>query len=214
MKKIRLGIADDHPFILLGVEHIMLRCPDIEICFKSESIDHLLDQLAEIPVDVLLCDYEFEDDPNADGLNLLDRIRRICPATRVVFLSSHCSAYIISAALNAGAAGFIGKGREGLANIATAVRTARPGNIFLPDSLAAKMQSTVGLTREIDASRSALSEKEATVVKMICDGMSIGAIAKRLRRSPKTVSNQKNAGMKKLGVRNDVELAAIMREFC
>ena len=72
MKKIRLGIADDHPFILLGVEHIMLRCPDIEICFKSESIDHLLDQLAEIPVDVLLCDYEFEDDPNADGLNLLD----------------------------------------------------------------------------------------------------------------------------------------------
>jgi two-component system capsular synthesis response regulator RcsB len=48
---------------------------------------------------------------------------------------------------------------------------------------------------------------------MICNGMSIGAIAERLKRSPKTVSNQKNAGMKKLGARNDVELAAIMRKF-
>jgi two-component system capsular synthesis response regulator RcsB len=214
VRKIRVGIADDHPFILLGVEHIMLPCPDIEICFKSESIGQLLDRLVEIPVDVLLCDYEFEGDPYADGLNLLDRIQRISPATQVVFLSAHCSTYIVSAALKAGAAGFIGKGREGLANLAIAVRTVKSGNIYLPDSLARKMQSTEGCTGENDASRGVLSEKEATVVRMICSGMSIGAIADRLKRSRKTVSNQKNAGMKKLGARNDVELVAIMREFC
>ncbi|HEY2021837.1 response regulator transcription factor [Paraburkholderia sp.] len=214
MRKIRLGIADDHPFVLLGVEHIMSRCPDIEIHFKSESIGQLLELLAQIPVDVLVCDYEFEGDPYADGLNLLDRIQRISPATQVLFLSAHSSTYIVSAALSAGAAGFVGKGREGLANLAAAVRTVRAGSVYLPDSLATKMQSTVRRTGETDASRNALSEKEATVVRMICNGMSIGAIAERLKRSPKTVSNQKNAGMKKLGVRNDVELVAIMREFC
>ncbi|EEA01458.1 transcriptional regulator, LuxR family [Burkholderia sp. H160] len=48
---------------------------------------------------------------------------------------------------------------------------------------------------------------------MICDGMSIGSIAQRLNRSRKTVSNQKNAGMKKLGAKNDVELATIVREW-
>jgi len=213
VRKIRVGIADDHPFILLGVEHILLSCPDIEICFKSESIGQLLDLLADIPVDVLLCDYEFEGDPYADGLNLLDRIQRVSRDTRVVFLSAHSSTYIVSAALNAGAAGFIGKGREGLANLAAAVRSVKCGNVYLPDSLARKVESTVARTGEADASRSALSEKEATVVRMICNGMSIGAIAQRLKRSPKTVSNQKNAGMKKLGARNDVELVAIMREF-
>ncbi|MGF6638866.1 DNA-binding NarL/FixJ family response regulator [Paraburkholderia sp. MM6662-R1] len=43
--------------------------------------------------------------------------------------------------------------------------------------------------------------------------MSIATIAERLNRSPKTVSNQKNAGMKKLGARNDVELVTIVREW-
>jgi two-component system capsular synthesis response regulator RcsB len=161
-----------------------------------------------------VCDYEFEGDPYADGLNLLDRIQRISPPTQVLFLSAHSSTYIVSAALSAGAAGFIGKGREGLANLAAAVRTVRAGSAYLPDSLATKLQSTVRRTGETDAPCNALSEKEATVVRMICNGMSIGAIAERLKRSPKTVSNQKNAGMKKLGVRNDVELVAIMREFC
>ncbi|SMG54096.1 two component transcriptional regulator, LuxR family [Paraburkholderia susongensis] len=208
-----MGIADDHPFILLGVEHILQSCTDIETCFKSESIGQLLDLLVEVPVEVLLCDYEFEGDSYADGLNLLDRIQRVSPATQVVFLSSHCSTYIVSAALNSGAAGFIGKGREGFVNLATAVRTVRNGSIYLPDSLANRILFTAGRTTETSSSRSALSEKEATVVRMICDGMSISAIAKRLKRSPKTVSNQKNAGMKKLGAKNDIELVTIMREW-
>ncbi|NML34737.1 response regulator [Paraburkholderia antibiotica] len=213
MNKIKVGIADDHPFILLGVEHLLLSCPDIEVCFKSDNIHQLLDLLSETPVDVLVCDYEFEGDPYADGLNMLDRIRRIAPDTQVVFLSSHSSAYIVSAALNAGAAGFVGKGHEGFVNLATAVRTARSRSVYLSDSLMDKMLSATGRATERGSNLCMLSEKEATVVRMICDGMTIGAIAERLKRSPKTVSNQKNAGMKKLGAKNDVELATIVREW-
>ncbi|MCC8395675.1 response regulator transcription factor [Paraburkholderia sp. MMS20-SJTR3] len=213
MRKLRVGLADDHPFILLGVEHLLLKCPDIEVCFKTESIQQLLDLLDEVPVEVLVCDYEFEGDPYADGLGLLDRIRRVAPATRVVFLSSHSSPYIVSAALNAGAAGFIGKGQEGFVNLPTAVRTARNQSVYVPESLMDKVLQSNALTTETGATPGALSEKEATVVRMICDGMSISAIAARLKRSPKTVSNQKNAGMKKLGAKNDIELVTIMREW-
>ncbi|WP_233808506.1 response regulator [Paraburkholderia sp. HP33-1] len=213
MNKIRVGIADDHPFILLGVEHVLQPCPDIRICFKCESIGRLLELLVEIPVDVLVCDYEFEGDPYADGLSLLDRIRRVAPAIGVVFLSAHSSTHIISAALNAGAAGFVGKGPEGFASLTTAVRVAKNKSVFLPDSIATRLMSATGRAAEGRSSLNSLSEKESTVVRMICDGMSIGAIAERLNRSRKTVSNQKNAGMKKLGARNDVELATIVREW-
>ncbi|APA90007.1 response regulator transcription factor (plasmid) [Paraburkholderia sprentiae WSM5005] len=213
MKKIRVGIADDHPFILLGVEHLLRPCPDMQVCFKCESIGRLLELLVEMPVDVLVCDYEFEGDPYADGLNLLDRIQRVAPAIRVVFLSSHSSTHIISAALNAGAAGFVGKGPEGFVSLAAAIRAAKNKSLFLPDSIANRMLSTTGRAAEGGSSLNSLSEKESTVVRMICDGMSIGAIAERLNRSPKTVSNQKNAGMKKLGARNDVELVTIVREW-
>jgi two-component system capsular synthesis response regulator RcsB len=208
-----VGIADDHPFILLGVEHLLQPYPDFQVCFKSESIGRLLQLLVEVPVDVLVCDYEFEGDPYADGLNLLDRIRRVAPAVRVVFLSSHSSSHIISAALNAGAAGFVGKGPEGFVSLTTAVRAAKNNSVFLSDSVANKMLFTTGRAAEGGSSLNSLSEKESTVVRMICEGMSIGAIAERLNRSPKTVSNQKNAGMKKLGARNDIELAMIVREW-
>lgn len=213
MNKIRVGIADDHPFILLGVEHLLQPNPDIQVCFKSQSIGQLLQLLVEVPVDVLVCDYQFEGDPYADGLNLLDRIRRVAPTVRVVFLSSHSSTHIISAALNAGAAGFVGKGNEGFVSLTTAVRAAKNNSVFLADSIVNKMLSTTGRAAEGGSSLDSLSEKESTVVRMICDGMSIAAIAERLNRSPKTVSNQKNAGMKKLGARNDIELAMIVREW-
>jgi two-component system capsular synthesis response regulator RcsB len=48
---------------------------------------------------------------------------------------------------------------------------------------------------------------------MICQGMSISAIAERLNRSPKTISNQKVAAMKKLRVSNDVELSRIFQNL-
>jgi len=213
MRKIRIGIADDHPLTLRGLEHYLLSLADIEICFKSESIGHLLVQLVDTPVDVLLCDYEFEDDSYADGLILLDRIRRMAPLTRVIFLSSHSSVYIVSAALGAGAAGFISKRGPDFLNLAGAIRVVKSEGIYLSESLASKMLATTGRPKETGSHPGVLSERESTVVRMICDGMSIREVARRLRRSPKTVSNQKNAGMKKLGAKNDVELALIMREW-
>ncbi|MPW07908.1 response regulator [Paraburkholderia sp. CNPSo 3155] len=213
MNKIRVAIADDHPFILLGVEHLLQRCPEIQVCFKSETIGQLLQLLVEVSVDVLVCDYEFEGDPYADGLNLLDRIRRVAPTLRVVFLSTHSSTHIISAALDAGAAGFVGKGPEGFVSLIAAIRAAKNKSVFLPDSIANKMLRATTRAAQGGSSLNLLSKNESTVVRMICDGMSIATIAERLNRSPKTVSNQKNAGMKKLGARNDVELVTIVREW-
>lgn len=212
MNTINVGIADDHPIILRGVSSYLENSHDITVRFAVDQIDQLLESLIEKPVDILLCDYEFEGDPLADGLNLLERVRRLAPHTRVVFLSSHSSAYIVSAALDAGASGFIGKRREHFANLAVAIRSVQNQTIYLPDDIREKLMFLASGESKKNLQLSTLSEREVTVARMICDGMSIGDIATRLNRSPKTVSNQKNAGMKKLGVRNDVELAKAMRE--
>jgi len=212
MKTITIGIADDHPVVLQGVAHLLGAHSDIDIRFATERIDALLQLLVDKPVDVLVCDYEFEADRHADGLNLLARVRRLAPRTRVLFLSAHSSAYIVSAALEAGAAGFVGKQHEDFTNLAVAIHSVSNHCIYLPASLRKRMLSTAAGGSKRAAWLNRLSEKEATVVRMICDGLSISDIAGRLNRSPKTVSNQKNAGMKKLGVRNDVELVKVMRE--
>lgn len=219
MKKIAVGVADDHPIVVLGVLHLLQSSPDIEVVFTTERIEDLLRLLVETPVDVLLCDYEFRDDPQADGLRLLESARRVAPDTRIIVFSSHVSPYLISSAMEAGASGFIGKKYSDFANLAYAIRSFAHKKFFLPNSLQQRLWYKNGFSMREDASDQrcarpgGLSDKETTVARLICEGLSLADIAHQLRRSPKTISNQKNAAMKKLGVRNDVELCVAMREI-
>lgn len=212
MKKIKVGIADDHPIVLAGVNNILSACSDMEIAFASGTIDELLVLLQHNPVDVLICDYEFEDDPNADGLHLLQKIQRIVPATRVLFLSAHTGVHIVSGALNLGASGFIGKAQADFSNLAHAVRKVHSSSIYLPEALSNALLEGMFLSNKPQGLQ-ALSKKEFAVAQMICAGQTISDIAQRLVRSPKTISNQKNAAMKKMGASNDVDMVNIMRDL-
>lgn len=98
-------------------------------------------------------------------------------------------------------------------DLAAAIRTVRSGGEYLSSSLKSQALFAESHSRRNGTRIEMLSAKEATVVRMICAGMSIAAIAERLKRSRKTISNQKNAGMKKLGARNEVELATIMQRY-
>lgn len=210
---IRVGIADDYPVVLRGVESILTPCPEMVVEFSAECIARLMECLEKTPVDVLLCDYTFDEDPHADGLNLLRRIRRSAPSTRVIFLSAHAVPHIISGALELGAAGFIGKGKSDFTNLPQAIRTVHGGNIYLPPSLSSLLLEQIFGRNTQPAGLSSLSERELTVARMICRGMTIGEIAQKQCRSPKTISNQKLSAMKKLGVSNDVELSRIFRDI-
>ncbi|VVE53119.1 response regulator transcription factor [Pandoraea fibrosis] len=213
MEKIRVGVADDHEVILVGVESALGQCADIDLCFSVNTISDLLEKLASETIDVLLCDYEFAGDPHADGISLLRRILRIAPQTKVVFLSMHTAPHILAEAMSAGAAGYIGKSRQDFVDLCHAVRSANRQAGFLPESLASQLLATVYSGGRKGSGLASLSVKEAAVVRMICSGLSITEVAQRLNRSPKTISNQKNAAMQKLGAKNDVELANIVRDL-
>jgi two-component system capsular synthesis response regulator RcsB len=51
-----------------------------------------------------------------------------------------------------------------------------------------------------------LSKREPEVVRLFVSGMTITEIAAQLKRSIKTISTQKNAAMRELGIERDSEL--------
>lgn len=210
---IRVGVADDYPVVLRGVESIISPCSDMRIIFSVETIHALMEQLKKHPVDILLCDYTFEDDTQADGLDLLGKLQRFAPKMRVIFFSGHAAHHIISSALKLGAAGFVGKNKSDFVNLPQAIRSVNAGNIYLPPSLSALLlEQMYGNNNKLTGIQS-LSGRELAVTQMICEGMSISDIAARLHRSPKTISNQKLSAMKKLGAFNDVDLSRIFRDI-
>lgn len=213
MNKIRVGVADDHEVILVGVRTALSHCPDLDLRFSVNNITDLLNMLVVEPVDVLLCDYEFSGDPQADGIALLRRIVRLVPQTKVVFLSMHTAPHILVEAMSAGAAGYIGKSAADFVDLCQAVRSANSQPGYLPESLASQMLASIYSGKKNASGLAALSEKEMAVIRMICSGLSITEVAERLNRSPKTISNQKNSAMQKLGAKNDVDLANIVRDL-
>lgn len=212
MKTIKVGIADDHPIVLIGVASVLKDQLDMEVVFSCNQIGQLLSHVQEQGLNVLLCDFEFESDPQADGLHLLQRLRRMAPALRLIVLSAHCSPAIVSAAMELGAAGFIGKSRADFSNLANAVRIVAGGGLYVPPHLSSTLL-TLHYSKKRTVENIKLSPKEVSVAWMTSNGLTISEIAERLKRSPKTISNQKVAAMKKLGAKNDVELAALLQEL-
>ena len=107
-----------------------------------------------------------------------------------------------------GAMGVVSKSDD-LAHIGQAVRCVVQGRAYAGPSvrtiLDAMQACTLGRRdeRRDDAS---LSPREIEVVRLFVSGMTVTEIAERLNRSVKTVSSQKTAALRKLGLERDTEL--------
>ncbi|MCF5092002.1 hypothetical protein GIW57_17750 [Stenotrophomonas sp. PA-6-5C] len=58
-----------------------------------------------------------------------------------------------------------------------------------------------------------LSRNEREVIRLVLDGLTVSEIALHRHRSVKTVSTQKVAALRKLGLRNDAEIFAMRQQL-
>ena len=104
LDKIRLLIVDDHPIVRFGLTALLSLQGDIEMAGTAESGRAALELLGKAPIDVILIDLRM---PGFSGIETLQGIREIAPATRSIVLSSFEFDEEIYAAVKAGAKGYI-----------------------------------------------------------------------------------------------------------
>lgn len=215
-RPIRIAVADDHPVVLAGITVTLSDAEDIEVVFKADNVKSLLADVCNHQIDVLVCDFEFEHDVQADGIAMLRRLAQLAPQTKILLLSSHTATHIVSTALANGAVGFIGKSKQEFGMLSDAIRRVYRGEKYISSPLASALLATMFSPPPPCAGQNGsapLSPREFEVVRLLCTGHSIVEISKRLHRSPKTISNQKNAAMRKLGARSDFELGQAARDL-
>lgn len=110
------------------------------------------------------------------------------------------SVAIINQLLDAGISGFVGKS-EPLDELSDAVVRVSQGLCRIPPSC------------RLLTSCDALSRNEREVMRLLLDGLTVSQIALRRHRSVKTVSTQKVAALRKLGLRNDAEIFAMRQHL-
>jgi len=221
--KLRVVLADDHPFVLLGVRSALVEAGGIEVVGEAASPGALLRMLDTVPCDVVVTDLTM---PGAlydaeDGLPLVRRLRRDWPSLHLVVHTSITNVAILRAVMNAGVTAMLSKS-EPMCELTSAVCGAGYGRVYIGSSIRGGLEiagaglGSAGADRAdgLDAARPPrLSPRESEVVRQLARGRSVTEVARMLGRDVRTVSRQKRDAMTKLGVSNDPGLIAFVRAY-
>lgn len=155
----------------------------------------LLQYMASHPVDVAIIDVTL-DPSGLDGPSLVLKLRECAPRAALLAFAGQSSNADIHALLEAGISGYVSK-CESLPALSEAVVRVAQGLRRLPPGY------------RLPPTPEPLSRNEREVLHLLLDGLTMSEIALRRHRSIKTVSTQKSAALRKLGLRNDAEIYAL-----
>ncbi|MFF9777535.1 response regulator [Streptomyces sp. NPDC013978] len=190
---IRVLLADDHPVVRDGLAAMLSTQPDLTVVGEAATGAEALRQTASLAPDVVLMDLQM---PEMDGTTATAAIRAAHPEVRVLVLTTYDTDADITAAVDAGAVGYLLKD-TGRHELCEAVRTAARGGAPLSPTVAAKVLAHMRGDRG-----AGLSGRELEVLSAVARGQSNKQIARALRLSEATVKTHLLHIYAKLDVRD------------
>jgi DNA-binding NarL/FixJ family response regulator len=197
----RILIADDHGIVRSGMRLLIDRQPDMEVVAEAEDgVDAFERALAARP-DLCVLDVSM---PRLTGIQAARQIRAHLPNTQVLVLSMHDDERYVFDALKAGASGYVLK-REVDQALLNAIRSVDRGEAFLTNAVE---RSLIRAWMKDDSAgpEEPLSPREQEVLKLISEAYTNKQIAETLHLAEKTVESHRANLLRKLGMRDRVEL--------
>ncbi len=204
-------IVDDHP---LFCDALSMTLKTVAGFNRIETADHLgraLEQLeAGSKPDVIVLDLNL---PDVNGLDGLIRLKTAVGDTPVVIVSSMADQKVVSAALQAGAQGFVPK-HSNRDVFRTAFDAIKRGETYLPDGYMPVSRDAENPSSREDAIArlSLLTRQQARILQLICAGKLNKQIAFDLSIAETTVKAHVTAIMRKLGVQSRTQAVLIAQK--
>lgn len=104
---VRVLIVDDHPMFVNAVRALLEGDPRVAVVGTEADGPAAVATAVAEDVDVVLMDHSL---PTWGGIGTMQRLHALCPGIRVIVISGRSSDEIQTAALDAGAAGYLMKG--------------------------------------------------------------------------------------------------------
>ncbi len=204
---IKVLIADDHELIRNGIRSTLQQKGGFEIIAEASNGVEAYDKIMDAMPDVGLLDISM---PGMNGIELMEKLLKSGSKTKILFLTMYDDYEYINRCLEVGASGYLVKGDTG-SEIAEAIETVSNGGSYFSKSVQnAVMQN---YTNQVSKKKKEslkedvnLTKREKEVVKLVSDGLTSIEIANQLYVSPRTIDTHRANLMKKLDVKNSVEL--------
>src|ERR687895_323128 len=197
---VKVLIADDHGIVRSGLRMLLENQDDIDVIAEASDGATARDLAIRERPDLAILDVKM---PKLTGLQATREIREQAPDVAVLILSMHDDERYLFEALKAGASGYVLK-RQADQDLLDAVRAVQRGEPFLtPDAQRALIKDV--LERGLEDSDE-LTPREQEVVKLVAEAHTNREIAEILHLAEKTVESHRANAMRKLGMRDRVEL--------
>lgn len=204
-ERIKVLLVDDHSMIRIGLKAYFNTLEDIEVIGEAASGEEALQVAVVTQPDVILMDLIM---PGMDGVEATAQVKKICPACKVIILTSYHEDSHIFPSIKAGALSYVLKDIDP-DDLAKAIRSAHAGEAMINPQVAARMVKEIqGGDHENTNPFLELTERELDVLRMIAVGKNNQEIAGELVISEKTVKTHITNILSKLHLKDRTQAAA------
>ena len=202
MKKIRVVLAEDHESVRQGLRLLLETRDDIEIVADAANGRVALDRVKALKPDVAVLDLAM---PEMNGLAATKAIKKSVPQVNVVALTRHADDAYVQELLSAGASGYVLK-QSPIEELLKAIRAVAAGERYLDSTLVARNAKAYLSRYSSEPSRPPITDREASVLRLMAIGHSNKEIAGALEIAVKTVEVHKANAMRKLNLRGRIDV--------
>ena len=201
-------IVDDHPIVREGLRAVLATMPDFQLAGSVENGMQAVAAAAADPPDVVVMDLHMAD---LDGVTATRQILAAHPHAAVLVLTMYDDDEMLTAALRAGARGYLLKGASHT-DIAQALRAVAAGQAVFGSDVADRILDRLRGRARPEQVFPQLTNREREILQLLAEGLGTQRIAARLYLSPKTIRNHVANLLAKLDLPDRAQAIAAARE--
>ena len=202
-KKIGIFFVDDHEIVRDGIKKLLQDVPEIAISGEASNGKELLNKIASTDTDIIIMDISI---PDISGIELTKQICKKYPKIKVLILSMYTKDIFVTNAIAAGAKGYLPKNTT-RNELIKAINEIYNGNEYYNETISkAILGNYISEIRQEKKPGDVLSVREKEILQMVAEGHLNKEIADKYFLSIRTVESHKHHIMRKLGIKNYMEL--------
>lgn len=201
-KPLTIVIADDHAIVREGVAALCSASSELKVVGQCSDGEAALELIRSLKPDFAILDFHM---PKLTGVEVVRRLKETACRTRLMILSISREADVVGEALRAGADAYLLKDGPSR-HLLDAIRFIQDGGVYVSPLLGGAAMFANRSTAGNQDPLACLSDREYEVFSHLVNGVRPKDIARMLEISPKTVDTYRASLMRKLNVRDLVEL--------
>jgi DNA-binding NarL/FixJ family response regulator len=212
-------LADDHSLVRDGIRSLLEEESDFEVIGEASNGREAVAIVEKKKPDLLIIDIRM---PGMNGIEAVEELKRLNNPVKSIILSMHDSEEYILKSLNAGASGYLLKD-TGKTEFIKAINTVEQGGKYFSGDISNVLVNNIlgqsGNHAEPETNKKTgsnpfeLTNKELEILGLVLSGLTNKHISEKLQKSKRTIETHRFNLMRKMEVKNLIDLSKKAREY-